>query len=309
MLAACGADAASPDAGTAPDAGRGDAGSRAVDAGDAGGDATGDAGVPPDAGPPRAPLDGNRDRLLALYLEHLRAHPDQTQSNGLRGSELAGVCELWARLDPSARAVFLTITHRLQGSTLGSDRSPMLDHVTALYRVVGGAGATATDRGSCGGGEANRMFLSIDAPLHEALSLAHADERAADGSFVLADVPSDGYWRASNDVAGPHAPFDRSDETQAGAPRAQAHFFADPTSSRARSALGRTDLESLVDPRALEIDHDFDCIHDSNPLCDYTFYGPACAPQTRRQGLEIYERNYGSVERDWAPAGCGDGAR
>ena len=54
----------------------------------------------------------------------------------------------------------------------------------------------------------------------------------------------------------------------------------------------------------MEIDQDYDCVHASNPLCDYTFYGPLCAPATTASGVEIYEGNYGSYLPTWAPAGC-----
>src|SRR5207248_3398630 len=116
-----------------------------------------------DAGFP-ATLHGNRDRLLATYYARLAADPNTTQSNGLVGRNLHSVCELWAALDPSAQAVFLTLTHRMQGSAL-ANATHMLDHVTKLYRLNGGQGATAMSAGSCGGGEYNRMIMQEDAAL------------------------------------------------------------------------------------------------------------------------------------------------
>ncbi|HEY8430189.1 MAG TPA: hypothetical protein VIL20_17530 [Sandaracinaceae bacterium] len=299
-------DAGRRDASGGGDAGRSDAGSRDAGAGGDGGAPAGDAEAPRDAGPPRGPLAANRDRLLGTYFDHLRERPDEVQSNGLRGADLGSVCDLWSRLDPSARAVFLTITARLQGSILGSDGSAMLDHVTRVYRIAGGEGATASDPGSCGGGEHNRMIMSMDAALHAALLAAHArgGARRPDGRFDIADIPEDGRWRDSEDLAGPHDPFDRSNETEDGAPRGQVHYFADPSSSLARSPLGRSDVEALVDPFAFEMDHDFDCVHSSNPLCEYTFYGPFCIPRERKLGLDIYVEGYGDIEADWAPPGC-----
>lgn len=308
IVAGC-SGGASVDAGAHGDAATRSDASAAVDAGrdrDTGTDAAADAAGSHDAGPPRDPFAANRDRLLTTYLEYLRAHPDETQSNGLRGGALTSVCDLWDRLDPSVQAVFLTITARLEGSVLGRDGSTMLDHVTRLYRLVGGEGASATDPGSCGGGEYNRMIMSMDPALHEALRLANARRgaRNGDGTFDLADIPSDGFWRDSHDLGGPHSPFDLSDETDDGAPRGQVHFFDDPTSALANAALGRMDLTSLVDPYALEMDQDYDCAHSSNPSCDYTFYGPACLPQSTELGLDIYTDNYGSVEPAWRPIGC-----
>jgi hypothetical protein len=261
-------------------------------------------GPAPDAFP-ETPLDVERGRLLLTYDQFLETDPSHTQSNGLSGANVSGVCDLWMKLDPSSQAVFLTITARLEGSTL-RDGSPALRHVTTLYRLTGGQDATSADPGSCGGGEYNRMLVSIDAPLHDALVAASDDQGAADagGAFDLADVPAGGFWRDSHDLAGPHAPFDLSDETNDGAPRGQVQYFRDPASTAAMAPLGRLDLETLVDPHALEIDQDYNCTHDSNPLCSYTFYGPACAPETTQRGVDIYGDGYGPVELAWSPTAC-----
>lgn len=248
----------------------------------------------------------NRDRLIATYFDHLKAHPDETQSNGLRGADLVDVCDLWNRLDSSSRSVFLTLTARLQGSLLGVDQSAALDHITRVYRVAGGEGAAGAEPGSCGGGEFNRMIMSMDETLHASLRASNASDgdRGPDGSFDLADIPDDSAWRDSNDAAGPHEPFDLSNETQDGAPRGQVHYFVDPSSALASSPLGRLDVAALVDPFALEMDQDYDCAHNSNPTCEYTFYGRFCFPRSTRLGIDIYTGNYGSIEPDWRPSGC-----
>jgi hypothetical protein len=247
-----------------------------------------------------APL-ANRDRLIHTYFEFLKADPSATQSNGLSGSNLTDVCDLWSKLQPAAQQTFLTITARLDGSKLGSDSSSMLDHIAKLYRVVGGENATASDPGSCGGGEFNRMIMSMDAALHTAMSAAFTNQGA---SGDIADIPSGGFWRDSHDAGGPHAPFDQSDETDGGAPRGQTQYFKDPASTAATSPLGRLDLMTLVDPLAIEMDQDYDCTHNSNPGCSYTFYGPACIPETTMVGVDIYTEGYGSYEADWKPSGC-----
>ncbi|MGZ3428442.1 MAG: hypothetical protein ACXVCV_17440, partial [Polyangia bacterium] len=167
----------------------GGAGDRSFTAGaGATGDLTpagGDAAVPP-----ADTLDGNRDRLLATYLAYLKAHPG-AQSNGLDGAALAGVCDLWSGLAPSGQALFRTLTARMQGSTLQRDGRSMLGHVATVYRVVGGQNAGAGAPGSCGGGEYNRMIMSMDAALHDALVAANAHQGAAGagGLYDLADVP------------------------------------------------------------------------------------------------------------------------
>jgi hypothetical protein len=257
-------------------------------------------GAPADA-PYNATLDGNRDRLLATYLAWLQTQPDTQQSNGLLGRELSSTCDLWAKLDPSSRGVFLTITHRMYGSVL-ADGTHMLDHVGKLYRVIGGEGATATSAGSCGGGEYNRMIMQIDPALHAA-QLA-ANQRKGAAPYDVADVVSTSFWRDSHDLGGPHAPFDLSDETNSGAPRGQTQYFKDPASTAANSPLGRMDLMTLVDPYAMEMDQDYDCVHNSNPTCDYVFYGPGCLPETQQEGVQIYTQNYGDIEPGWVPTGC-----
>jgi len=245
-------------------------------------------------------LTGERDRLLASYLAWLQANPTP-QSNGLSGASLHSVCELWSALQPSGKSVFLTITHRLYGSKL-ADTTPMLAHVTKLYRLVGGQDATATADGSCGGGEYNRMIMQEDATLLAAQLAANAHQGAQ--PYDIADVVATSSWRDSHDAGGPHAPFDKSDETNGGAPRGQTQFFANPASAAATARLGRMDLMTLVDPYALEMDEDYDCTHNSNPACSYIFYGPACAPQSNEPGTQIYTDNYGDFAASYIPTGC-----
>src|ERR1700733_2662779 len=258
----------------------------------------------PDA-PPTYPttLDGNRDRLLHTYYVWLKAEPNAMQSNGLLGANLTSVCDLWAQLDLSSQDVFRTITHRLQGSVLGSDATHMLDHVVTLYRVIGGQAASGTTvAGSCGGGEYNRMIMSMDHELHDVQVTANTDQGAA--PYDIADIPSTSFWRDSHDLGGPHTPFDLSDETNLGAPRGQTQYFRDPTSTAATSPLGRMDLTTLIDPYALEMDQDYDCVHNSNPSCDYTTYGVDYFPETSLAGSAIYTETYGDFEPAWQPSGC-----
>ncbi len=263
--------------------------------------ARGSAGT--DAGVPADTLEANRDRLLQSYLDFLKQNASTPQTNGLSGSNVSSVCELWQKLDPSSQATFLTLTARMQGSIVGIDGSSMLSHVVKLYRVVGGSGATASAPGSCGGGENNRMIMSMDAELHDAQLAAnqHKGAKQANGKFDIADITAASFWRDSHDAAGPHTPFDLSDETEGGAPRGQTQYFTDPSSSAANAPLGRQDLETLVDPYALEIDQDYDCFHNSNPSCPYTLYGPLCAPKASALGTTIYTQTYGSFDPGYSP--------
>ena len=251
-------------------------------------------------------LEPNRNRLLETYYTYLKSSANTPQTNGLWSGNVSGVTEVWEKLDPSSRAVFLTLTARMQGSTLGEDGQSMLSHVTRVYRISGGEGATQNDPGSCGGGEYNRMMVSTDSVLHDAQVSANAAHGGTlpNGEAILGDVVASSYWRDSQDLAGPHTPFDLSNETEQGAPRGQTHYFEDPTSATANAPLGRTDLQALVDPYALEIDHDYDCFHNSNPLCKYVFYGPMCLPESEQAGTAIYTDSYGSYEESYQPAPC-----
>lgn len=261
-----------------------------------------------DAPPPGdAPRDGAissapRERLLETYRAWLVAHPGPT-TNGLDGASVGDVCTLWGKLQPSARAVFLTLTARLEGSHLRRDDTTMLDHVTKLYWLAGGGGATATDPGMCGGA-GNRMIMQIDAALHAELRTAFSMQGGPAAARTIGDAITTSFWRDSHDLGGSHAPFDESAETEAGAPRGQVQYFSDPASTVATAPLGRPDLMTLVDPYAFEMDQDYDCTHNSNPLCSYTLYGPLCAPRPNLLGVEIFGATYGTVDLTWKPAGC-----
>ena len=61
---------------------------------------------------------------------------------------------------------------------------------------------------------------------------------------------------------------------------------------------------TLVDPYLFEMDQDYDCTHNSNPLCEYTTYGPLCALKPQLLGVDIYAATYGAVDLTWKPAGC-----
>jgi hypothetical protein len=240
--------------------------------------------------------------LLATYLAYLQSDPTKTQSTGVSGANVHSVCELWNKLAPSPQQVFITITHRLYGAIL-ADSSHALDHVQKLYRIAGGQDADATNPGSCGGGEYNRMIMQQDTMLHDT-QLAANTNKGAQPYDITDSVIAGGYWRDSHDIGGPHAPFDLSDETNDGGPRGQTQYFKDLASTVANTALGRLDVETLVDPLGLEMDQDYDCVHNSNPGCSYTTYGPLCAPEANLPGIQIYTNKYGDPGATWKPAGC-----
>ncbi len=261
-------DAGTRDGGARPDAGARDGGLSpdAAGAHDAGGDA--------DAGAPEPTLAGLRDALL--------------------GTMTDAPCETWAGFDESRRAVFLTLTHRLFTSRTPDGR-PMLSHIERLYLVLGGG----DDGTSCGGAENNRLFLGMDAYLWQAMVDTWNDEGAIDDG-------GGSRWIHTRDIAGPHDPFDASAETDTGLrctllietsgsrpPTAQAHFFLEGSAVPVERGSG---ISLPADPRMLEIDHDFDCLHRSNPTCsDFE---------------DRYRDNHGDFECDWVPSSCtpdGDG--
>jgi hypothetical protein len=264
-------------------------------------------------------LEGNRDRLWGNYFDDLRTIASDPGANG-GGTPVSGgtpvgggttdggvsvatsVCDLWSRLDSSSRAVFLTLTARLQGSVVRTDGSSMLDHIRKVYRLAGGQGADATNAGSCGGGEYNRMIMSMDTLLHASLLAANTRQGAI--PYDVSDIPATSFWRDSHNPGGVHAPFDTEDETDQGAPTGRVDFFADPGSTIARSPLGRFDLATLVDPLAIEMFQSYDCSGDANPSCSYIFYGPSCFPEASAVGVDIYTASYGSFDASWKPAGC-----
>lgn len=226
-----------------------------------------------DANAPSGPrsLKDNRDRLI----DTLARQRSTTR------------CPLWASLSATQRGVFLTITDLLgkrsfvtndpPGARTGADLETALDHVEHLYEL--------RDKGAIGngGGDNNRMWLRADARLIAAL-------RDTDGA-----LPE---WGASSDIAGPHAPFDATSETAFGQPRGQAHFWAKDASAK---ALGRPGVETVNDPRVVEIDIDYNIIHDSNPEGTYIPGG---------YGRTFYESKWqpkgvgGPAELDYAPTGC-----
>ncbi len=196
-------------------------------------------------------------------------------------------CTDWSALSASARAVFDTISHRLFLSKTPDGRS-VLSHLERLYAVLGGG----VDGTSCGGIENNRIFASMDPYLWEHMVATN------DGTLDITDG-GDGHWAPSGDIAGPHDPFDASNETETGLdcillietadsrpPTAQAHFFR----AGSETTIVRGAVEIAPDPRAIEVDQDFDCIHRSNPTCsDF---------ESR------YQDHYGDFECAWVPPTC-----
>jgi hypothetical protein len=191
---------------------------------------------------------------------------------------LGARCEVWAAFDENQRAQLLLLTDLLGKRSGLGDGSSALAHVNALYAVRGQRSEGCVR--CCGDGEYNRAYFSVDT------ALAHA---LREGGLAA--------WDDSQDLAGPHDPFTMSLETRAGQPTGQAHFFARDEDA---VPLGRMGVEQVLDAHALEIDIDFNIVHESSPLCEY-------GDET---GVERYERVWrdegvgGDAELAYVPTGC-----
>lgn len=233
------------------------------------------------------PLAATRDRLLDTYAQ-ARGLPDR--------------CAVWQWMtSPAANAggaetrkyVFLTTTHNLWlpfvqpaggGRVSPAQQERLSDHIVRIDAVRDDGGSR------CGGGEDNRLFgrfsqTGIDA-------VRNLGVGSAFGMFGPMN------WRQSGDAAGPHKPFTGSRESDRARPRAQLHYFR---FDRDAKVLARPEVEAVLDPRAFEIDLDYNWLHDSNPTCTYS----GTVGHQRYRNLWGEPAGYPAVEFDYQPGGCG----
>jgi hypothetical protein len=208
----------------------------------------------------------------------------------------SNVCQAWSGLSHAAKGAFLTLTNRLQISYLADGTVP-LDHVTALYSILG------DPDNDCGGGDDNRIFVSMDDYLWSAMAYANL------GYVTTIDANGNSDWGPSSDLAGPHSPFDASDETAYGHPCGQVHFWI--TDDGYYYPVCRADLNCRVDANMLEMDQDYDWNHPSSTECSYDTGGcDQCEAGTNRAGFSdgtgrmIYDRQHPGANYDWTPTGC-----
>jgi len=237
-------------------------------------------------------LDANRNRLFADW--------------AARQGQSADLCQAWAVQSCSFKGSFLTLTHRLQVS-LFSDYTTPLDHVNGCYAILG----DGLDSNHCGGDD-NRIFVSMDNALHNAMIVANNNSN----SFVTFDQNGNNYWKKSSDPGGPHDPFDASNETSYGHPRGQMHFWK--SSAGFSTPVYSTGVNGVVDENIMEIDQDYDWNHPSSTECSYDTGGcDTCQASYDRAGFSdgpgrmIYARqhpdlpgSFAGPDYEWAPTGC-----
>jgi hypothetical protein len=235
-------------------------------------------------------LDANRNRLFA----------DWAARNGQSGN----LCQAWASLSCSTKGSFLTLTHRLQVSLLPDYTTP-LDHVNSCYAILG----DELDGNHCGGDD-NRIFVSMDDYLHNAMIYANY------GYFMTMDQNGNNYWKPSGDAFGPHSPFDMSDETSYGHPRGQIQIWG--SGNGYYTPVYSTGVNGIVDYNMMEIDQDYDWNHPSSTECSYDTGGcDTCKSAGDRAsfssgpGRMIYARQHPNLpgsfagpDYEWAPTGC-----
>jgi hypothetical protein len=244
----------------------------------AGGGGTGGSDVVPDPGPSTfviAGIDQNRNRTLDTLAQR-RGTPDR--------------CGLWSTMTIVEKGIFLTHTDLLghrscfdnasvpvaqmsggactpsscscadnQACSCPIGSAMALDHVFSLWAVNGSDLSCCAGVNCCnGGGEWHRTFFSAD------------DHLIANLRSVHAGLPE---WAGSNDFAGPHDPFTQSSETIPGSPRGQTHFWS---ADGEASVLDRNGVKGVSDPHIVELDNDYNILHDSSPEGYYSStYGRA----------------------------------
>ncbi|MEO7590258.1 MAG: hypothetical protein ABI134_03515, partial [Byssovorax sp.] len=222
-----------------------------------------------------ADVDHNRNRTLDTYAQR-RGAPDR--------------CGLWSAMTIVEKGIFLThsdmLGHRscLENTSVPpaqmgngacsptscncSESQPCscpvgsamaLDHVFSIWAINGSDLSCCTGVDCCnGGGEWHRTFFSAD------------DRLIAYLRDTNAGLPE---WAESNDLGGPHDPFTRSSETIPGSPRGQTHFWSADAEA---SVLQRNGVEGVSDPHIVELDNDYNILHDSSPEGFYSStYGRA----------------------------------
>jgi len=231
------------------------------------------------------PLSVNRDRLIA----------------DLARRKSVATCALWASLNKAERYVFLMDTAYL-GDKMSRLYPPgsgnldtALDHAVALYSINGPKAGQGVDHSGRGGNDYNRIYLGFDA----AGACVMRDSAAANPG----GDPEFNQWRRSDDLAGPHAPFNEREMIEwdswikANSMGPQFHHWHGDADFDAAGINKRLGVCGVTDPTLTELTIAFDFFHNSDPLGDYEGRG-GYGWQIVDQHLSVH------AEWDYAPAGC-----
>ena len=204
-----------------------------------------------------------------------RGTPSRTRQE-IRAMEL----EWGTRCEVVSKSTCVQRGKCISNPTPRTDFDMALNHVVKIYDILG------DHFGDCGGSAYNRIFFSADEELIYRV-------RNIDFSALMG-------WGNSTDVFGPgspfymHPPFTQSRETFGGQPKGQMHEWAWDYQTQYISRLGEY---NRYDPYTIEIDIDYNSIHDSNPECSYNGI-------SGRQKYENYWYSSGlggSAEFDYSP--------
>jgi hypothetical protein len=136
------------------------------------------------------------------------------------------------------------------------------------------------------------------------------------GYTMTIDQNGNNYWKPSADLAGPHSPFDASNETAYGHPRGQIQFWG--SNNGYSTPVYSTGVNGIVDENIMEIDQDYDWNHPSSTECSYDTGGcDTCRSAGDRAsfssgpGRMIYARqhpylagSFAGPDYEWSPTGC-----
>jgi hypothetical protein len=233
-----------------------------------------------------ASLQANRDRLLADF-----AYQKCTDT-----------CGLWDALNQAERYVFLMDTAYLGDPSsriyppLYNSTETALDHATRLYSINGPRAGQGTDLSGRGGQEYNRVYLGFDA-------LAKCVMRNF-GEANPKGVSGYNEWGKSDDLGGPHAPFNQREmivwyrawyDPESNGP--QFHHWSHDSDFDQNGLNQRLGVCGVADPSLVESTVAFDVFHNSDPLGDYSGRGG--------MGWQIVSQHL-SIDPEWGyvPSGC-----
>jgi hypothetical protein len=219
-------------------------------------------------------LQANRDKLLAT----------------LAAEKHTDACTLWGNLSLAERDIFEMVTAYLGScdSRLfpppSQNDDTLLDKAAKLYSINGPgladikAAPVPSEGGACGGYNSNRVFIGFNEDGIKAIRDGWEKFGQRWGRILNPKhVKGYNWWRASNDLGGPHTPFTHRDMICWGGGPCWLrirnsegptwHFFADDGDLDAAGLRDRRGVCGIADPHIAELTIAFNWTHESDPLC------------------------------------------